>query len=127
MAADQLPWFRADSNSQAHDKFIDLAGLGAKGKSAGFVYWMSLSYSAGQGTGGVIKRGALPFIHGTPADARILVEARLWEATDTGWKIKNYGTRNVVGMMQQSIADSMRAAQAEGGKKGAERRWGSDG
>lgn len=118
-----MPWFRADSNAQAHDKFIDLAGIGARGKAAGFVYWMSLSYSAGQATSGEIKRGALPFIHGTPADARTLVEAGLWQETEKGWRIKNYGNRNVVGMMQQVISEELSSVRSAAGKKGAAGRW----
>lgn len=118
-----LPWFRADTNFHTHDKILDLMAHGAKGKAAGFVYQCSLSYTVGNGNDGVIKKTALAFVHGTPNDARLLVEVGLWEATDTGWRIKNFGTRQVVGAAQQSKEEQVRAAQSEGGKKGAEARW----
>ena len=118
-----LPWIRVDTNVNTHDKILELVGGGSKGRAAGFVYWMSLCYAGGQDTGGLIKKAVLPFLHGTPADARLLVESRLWTPADGGWQIVNYGTRNVVGASQQAIADGIRAAQSEGGKKGADRRW----
>lgn len=118
-----LPWIRVDTNVNTHDKILELVGNGAKGKAAGFVYWMSLTYCGGHDTGGVIKKAVLPFVHGTPADARLLVDARLWTPVEGGWEIVNYGNRNVVGSSQQGIADAIRQAQVEGGKKGAERRW----
>ncbi|WP_442575897.1 hypothetical protein ACSBPH_01725 [Microbacterium sp. F51-2R] len=118
-----LPWIRCDTNVNTHDKILELVGLGAKGKSAGFVYWMALTYSGAHDTGGLIKKAVLPFVHGTPADARALVDARLWAIVEGGWQIVNYGTRNVVGASQQAVADAIRAAQIEGGKKGAHERW----
>lgn len=117
------PWYRADTNFHTHDKVLDLVAHGAKGKAAGFVYHCSLSQSVGAGTDGVIKKSALPFVHGTPADARLLVEVGLWEAIDGGWRIANFGTRQVVGAMQQVIEEGLREARSAGGKKGAESRW----
>lgn len=118
-----LPWIRVDTNVNTHDKILELVGAGAKGKSAGFVYWMSLTYCGAHDTGGVIKKAVLPFVHGTPSDARLLVDSRLWEPIEGGWRIVNYGTRNVVGATQQIIADQIRAKQAEGGRRGAANRW----
>ena len=118
-----LPWIRCDTNVNTHDKILELISAGAKGKAAGFVYWMSLTYAGGHDTGGLIRKAVLPFVHGTPADARMLVEHRLWTPVDGGWQIVNYGTRNVVGASQQEVADAIRKAQSEGGRKGAEKRW----
>lgn len=115
-----LPWFRSDTNVPTHDKILDLIGAhGAKGKQAGFVYWMSMCHAAGHGTDGVIKRSALPFVHATSGDARLLVMAGLWEVIEGGYRIKNWGNRNVVGAMQQALSD----VRSEAGKKGAEARW----
>ena len=122
-----LQWVRADTNVNTHDKILELVGMGAKGKAAGFVYWMSFTYAGAHDTSGLIKKAVLPFLHGTTADARMLVDARLWTPVEGGWQIVNYGTRNVVGAAQQAIADSIRVAQSEGGKKGAEKRWDGDG
>jgi hypothetical protein len=121
-----LPWFRADTNFPTHDKVLDLMEHGSKGKAAGFVYWCSLALSVGNGSDGVIKKAALAFVHGTAADARLLVEHGLWEPVDGGWRIKNFGTRQVVGAMQQVIEDSLAQARSENGRKGAQARWGNE-
>ena len=118
-----LAWIRSDTNVNTHDKILELVGTGAKGKAAGFVYWMGLSYCGAHDTSGVVKKAVLPFIHGTTIDARLLVEARLWKPIDGGWQIVNYGNRNVVGASQQAIADGLSASRSEAGKKGAGERW----
>ncbi|WP_254924027.1 MULTISPECIES: hypothetical protein [unclassified Rhodococcus (in: high G+C Gram-positive bacteria)] len=110
---------RLDTNIATHDKILTLLDSGAKGKQAGFVYAMSIAHSAGHGTDGVIKRSALPFIHGTAADAKLLVMAELWECIEGGYRIKNWGNRNVVGAAQQALSE----IRSEAGKKGAEARW----
>ncbi|GGG04345.1 hypothetical protein GCM10007304_18070 [Rhodococcoides trifolii] len=114
-----LPWVRLDTNINTHDKVLTLLDGGSKGKQAGFVYCMSIAYAAGHGTDGVIKRAALPFIHGTQADAKLLVMAELWECVEGGYRIKNWGNRNVVGATQQVLSD----IRSEAGKKGAQARW----
>lgn len=114
-----LPWFRSDTNVPTHDKILDLISLGPKGKQAGFVYWMSMCHSAGHGTDGLIKRSALPFVHATQADAKLLVTVGLWEVAEGGYRVKNWGNRNVVGAMQQALSE----VRSEAGKKGAEARW----
>ena len=67
-----LPWGRVDTNLPTHDKILELldSAGGAKGKAAAFVYVCSMLYCVGHGTEGLIKRSALPFVHGTPADAK---------------------------------------------------------
>lgn len=114
-----LPWFRADTNLPTHDKILELLGKSPKGKGAGFVYFCSLAYSAGHETGGFIARAALPFVHGTATEARLLAESRLWEVVEGGWKIRNWGTRNLVGAESQMIHDE----RSKAGKKGADARW----
>lgn len=114
-----LPWFRADTNLPTHDKILDLLGKSPKGKGAGFVYVCSLAYAAGHETSGFIARAALPFVHGTPAEARLLAEARLWDVVEGGWQIRNWGTRQLVGAESQALHE----AAVESGKRGAEARW----
>lgn len=118
-----LPWFRADTNFPTHDKILDLVGHGQKGKAAGFAYFSALGNQVGSGGKGEIKKAHLPFVHATPADARLLVEVGLWEVIDGGWRIKNFGTRQVVGMSEQVRAEEVSHARAEAGKKGADSRW----
>lgn len=115
------PWIRLDTNLPSHEKFIELSEYGDRGLAAGFVYVSSLAYAGANGTDGYIPRGALPFIHGKPSHARLLLEVRLWVEAERGWKIHNYGDRNVVGAMQQVISEELSAA----GKKGAAARWGT--
>lgn len=114
-----LPWFRADTNLPTHDKILELLGKSPKGKGAAFVYVCSLAYAAGHDTSGFIARAALPFVHGTAPDARMLAEVRLWDVVEGGWNIRNWGTRQLVGAEAQAIHDSAVAR----GKKGADARW----
>lgn len=119
-----LPWFRMDSTFPSHEKIADLVDrFGVKGKAAGFVYAGAIGYCNEHETGGLVRRSALKFVHGVPADARLLVEVDLFIEDELGWRIKNFNHRNGVGMEQQAIAEGIRAAQVEGGKKGAEKRW----
>lgn len=115
-----LPWIRLDTNVHTHDKMFALAEYGDKGLAAAFVYVASLAYSGANGSDGIIPRRALPFLHGTQKHAKLLVEVQLWDQFGTGWVVHNYGTRNVVGAIQQVISESF----SEAGKKGAAARWG---
>lgn len=116
-----LPWFRMDTNISSHDKILTLVEHGSRGKAAGFVYAMSMAYAQGHGTNGVIKKAALPWVHATKADVNLLVMCELWEVVEGGYRIKNFGNKNVVGAVQQAISDARSAA----GSKGAEARWGT--
>ena len=117
-----LPWFRADTNLPTHDKVLELVGKSPKGKGAGFVYFCSLAYAAGHETNGFIARAALPFVHGTAHEARLLAEVRLWDVIEGGWQIRNWGTRQLVGAESQALHDIAVAK----GKKGAAKRWQDD-
>ena len=118
-----LPWYRADTSFASHDKVLELVEVyGMKGKAAGFVYHCALAHAVGHATDGLVKKTSLRGIHGTPGDAEILVNIGLWEAAEGGWRIKNFGTRQVVGAAQQIVSEQKSAA----GKKGAEARWGTE-
>lgn len=116
-----LPWFRMDTNLPSHDKIIELVGVKG-GKAAAFVYVASLAYAVGNGTDGLIRRAALPFVHGTTTDARILAEARLWDVVEGGWRIRNFGTRQMIAAESQAAADAISASR----KRAANKRWGND-
>jgi hypothetical protein len=117
-----LPWFRTDTNIASHDKVLELLDKSStKGKGAAFVYVCSLAYSAGHGTSGFIARAALPFVHGTPTEARLLAEVRLWEVVEGGWQIRNWGTRQLVGAEAQSIHESAVERGRKGGQAKAQR------
>lgn len=114
-----LPWFRADTNLPTHDKILELLGKGPKGKGAAFVYICSIAHSVGHGTDGFIARAALPFIHATPIEARLLAEVRLWEVVEGGWQIKNFGTRQMIGASSQEAQQARSAAARDA----ANARW----
>lgn len=120
-----LPWIRFDTSFPTHDKVLDLLEASGKSKiaakSAGFVYACSLAHCGAQGTDGLVKRAALPFVHGTSAEAKMLVSVGLWDVDPQGWRIRGWGTRQVVGAAQQVISEE----RSKAGKKGAEKRWAS--
>lgn len=119
----ELPWYRADTSFYGHDKVLALVEeFGAKGKQAGFVYQCALGHAVGYQTDGTIRRTSLRSIHGTPGDAAVLVKAGFWEEIDGGWRIVNFGTRQVLGAAQQVAHD----AKSKAGKKGADARWSPD-
>lgn len=87
-----LPWVRLDSNINQHDKVLSLLG-DRDGYRALTVYVFGLGWSGGQGTDGFIPRGALPVLHGQDRHARLLVDHRLWEYAEGGWRIRNWAER----------------------------------
>ena len=62
------------------------------GFKAAFVYLSGLSYSGKHGTFGAIPSAALPFIHGTTKEAKMLVDAKLWVQAEYGWDIHDWDT-----------------------------------
>ena len=110
-----LPWVRLDSNIAGHDKILNLVSdPSPKRWQAAASYMFSLGWSGGSGTDGKIPRAALPFIHGTPTTARLLVVYRLWEDVPTGWTIRNFDQRQELLI----VSESKRAAQRAGALKG---------
>jgi hypothetical protein len=84
-----LPWVRLDTAFPRNHKLLALLG-GRDGHRIGLVYVCGLAYAGEQGTDGFIPREALGLIHGRPADARRLVEVRLWVAEPGGWVINDW-------------------------------------
>lgn len=115
-----LPWVRLESTIASHDKVLDLiARYGQRGKAAAFSYCCSLGYAGGNGTDGHIPFTALPFVHATKKDAAILVDAGLWEPDPTGWTIHNYGDRQQLNV----VTDTLRTAKRKGALKANCTRW----
>jgi len=112
----ELTWYRSDTAFASHDKVLELVEIyGAKGKAAGFVYQCALGHAVGHQTDGLIRRTSLRAMHGTAGDAALLVATDLWEVAHGGWRIKNFGTKQVVGAAQQVISDARQAAGRKGG------------
>src|SRR5690606_237782 len=95
-----------------------VAEHGQRGMAAAFVFICAIGYSAAHNTDGVIRKAHLPFIHGTAAHARLLVEVGLWDTAEKGWQITNYASH------QPTLAT--REALSEAGKRGAAKRWAKD-
>lgn len=87
-----LPWVRFDTSLPDNPKILELLEL-KDGRAAGFVYCCSLAYAGKHGTDGFIPRWALTRINGRPADAKRLVEVRLWHEVDGGWEIHDWAEK----------------------------------
>jgi len=121
-----LPWFRVDSHIGSHDKILTLLSMAGATKAdrwqAAFSYVCAIGWAVDHGTDGAVPRIALSFVHGTTTTARLLVIARLWEETATGWQIRNFAERQEMAVITEQKAEFYRA-RAE---KGNCRRWHGD-
>jgi len=105
-----LPWVRIDSNIASHDKILALIHDPSPRRwQAAFSYVCSIGWSGDAGTDGRIPTAALPFIHGTPTTARLLVDYGLWERDERrGWEIHNFADRQ-----QTSATAALRRVDAQ--------------
>ena len=107
-----LPWVRLDSNIYSHDKIALL--LNEKdGWRAYAVYTFSLAFAGGHATDGYIPRHILPILRGTPKIAQQLVEHRLWDYAEGGWKIHNWEIRQELAV----VSEMKRAGKRLAGRK----------
>lgn len=119
--ASGLPWFRMDTDIYVNDKILEIVDEhGTKGKAAIAVYLFALAYSSAHLTDGLVKRGILRAVHGSPQDARLLVDAGLFETHPDGWIIHSYYAHQP----SRKTAEELSQERAENGRKGAEARWG---
>lgn len=110
-----LPWVRLDTNIPSHDKILQLLSDPSPKKwQACTSYMFSLAWAGGAGSDGHIPTAALPFVHGTPLTARLLVKYRLWEEATAGFQIRNYDARQELLL----VSEAKRAAKRAGGIKG---------
>ena len=83
-----MPWFKVDDHLHSHPKVLDVP-LRAMG------LWVKAgAWCSDQLTDGEITKGAVRTLGGTPADAKALVTAGLWEATDKGWRFHDWLDQN---------------------------------
>jgi len=117
-----LPWVRIDSDLAQNPKIADLASdYGVRGLAAAFVFVCSIGHCAAHNTDGDIRKAMLPFIHGTVPLARLLVDAGLWETTDTGWRVTNYAEHQPTSETRE--VDAKRRTEAA--RTAANARWGN--
>ncbi|MDI1288687.1 MAG: hypothetical protein PSX37_01890 [bacterium] len=105
-----LPWVRLDANIYSHDKVLWLLAQ-KDGYRAFTVYTFSLAYAGGHGTDGLIETHVLPALKGTERIARLLVEARMWEYDEAGWRIRNWDERQELSV----VTERKREASRRGG------------
>lgn len=117
-----LPWFRLDSNINTHPRILDLMEYGAKGRAAAFTFVCSIAYGVNHSTDGNIRKAALGLIHGTPADAKLLVAVGLWVEVEGGWMIPDWAERQ----QTKETTEAKRAIRSEAGRKAANARWSKD-
>lgn len=118
--ASGFTWFRLDTDIASNPKIVDLiTEYGARGKAAAFVWIASIGHCSQHLTDGHVKKGVLPLLHGTPADARLLVEAGMWAVAEKGWEIVNYAEHQPT----RDVAEAMAKRRSEAGRAGAMARW----
>lgn len=111
-----LPWVRLDSSIASHDKTLALlSDPSPKRWQAMASYVFGLGWCGEHGTDGRIPTAALPFIHGTPATAALLVAHALWEPLPdgTGWQVHNFVERQEMA----TVTELKRAAQKRAAKR----------
>lgn len=112
-----LPWVRLDSGMPENPKIGHVISQPG-GYKAVFTYLCSLSYSGKHGTYGTIPKAALPFIHGTVKEAKMLVQAGLWKLGKSGWEIHDWDTYQP----NEEYVNSRK----EKARKAARARWNKD-
>ena len=110
-----LPWVLLDSHIASHDKILALlADPSSKSWQAAFSYVCALGWSGDQGTDGRIPTVALPFVHGSPTTARLLVKYQLWDEGVACWQIRNFAERQELAIVTASKRESKRMAAEKG-------------
>jgi hypothetical protein len=75
------------------------------------VYMFALAWSGGHSTDGHIPPAALQVLHGTRADAELLVRVGLWDVCPNGgWQIHNYAQRQELALVTEVKRRAQRLA-----------------
>lgn len=118
-----LPWVRMDTDTHANPKVLDFIEEHGQRALAAIAIWkFAIEYAGGHATDGAISRAALRQIHGSPAHARLLVEAGFFEETEKGWQIAGYENHQP----SRAISEQLRQSLSDRGKRGAAARWGKE-
>lgn len=113
-----LPWIRLDTNTFDHPKMLDL--IEGKQYRAIVVHLAGMTYSGKHGLDGFVPRAALRVIGGTPADAKRLVAAGIWDEHGvTGWDVHGWREYQLSG----DEHEQRRQRLSERGRKAAATRW----
>lgn len=115
-----LPWVRLDTQFPTNPKVLEL--VAEKRHKAAFAYVCALAYSGSHGTDGYIPNTALPFVHATAADAKVLVDVGLWKPAPNGWAINGWDEFQVsdeAARQRRERAQKGGLARAENARKAA--------
>jgi hypothetical protein len=108
-----MQWIRLDTQFASNPKILYLI---EDQKWRSIVVWAaSLAYAGTHGTDGFIPKSALNILHGTPRDAKNLVEVSLWVESLGGWEINSWAEFQP---SSQEMENRRKRAQAA-----AMRRW----
>ena len=108
-----MPWFKVDDRLAMHPKVMR-AGNAAMG------LWVRAgSWSAQNGTDGLIPAALLASLGATRNQAEALVKAHLWTSEPDGYRFHDWSE------YQPSAADTKlhREASSDSGRRGNHRRW----
>jgi hypothetical protein len=114
-----MSWAKIDDQLHASEKFAAVS-LSATG-----LWLLCLSWAADRRTDGRLPLGIVRRLGGTGVDilAAELVDANLWEPTESGWQIHNYLEYNPTRIEQETEDEELKAVRSEAGRRGAESRW----
>lgn len=108
-----MQWVRLETSFPSNPKVLEL--ILAKKHAAIVTYVSSLAYSGAHETDGFIPKTALPFVHGTPKIAAVLVGVGLWDEMPTGFAIH--------GWEEYQPSREEAKARSNKGRKAALARW----
>ena len=108
-----MQWVRLETGLPDHPKVLAL--IQAKRHKAVMVYVLGLAYCGRHELDGYVPASALPFIHGTKADAAALVEVGMWHIAEAGWEIN--------GWADFQPTSTERSAAKQKAQKAAQARW----
>jgi hypothetical protein len=117
-------WVRLDDNLPAHHKLAvagQQIGRAATGRILA-IFVEALCWTNKHNTDGFLPADVVPtFRHDRKplVVAEAMVRARLWESTEGGWRIHDWGKYQLDAHTRETIAK----ARSEAGRKGAESRW----
>ncbi|WGH93858.1 hypothetical protein QDX21_03405 [Auritidibacter ignavus] len=112
--SDGLEWVRLDTRIPRNKTMLGLLSE-QNGYRAAAVYMFSLAYCGENNTYGHISTSALPFIHSTRREAKLLAKHRLWKVVQGGWQVTNWDTYQPTKEYVEQLSEKRRAA--------ANKRW----
>lgn len=108
-----MAWGKVDDKLHASVKWRRAS------KGARALWTTALSWCCDQENDGEIPKDMLRVLDGTPAEAKSLVNAGLWNEKENGWSFHNWTKYNP----DSASIRAKREAESEGGKRGNHTRW----